>query len=92
MFAKESANMEIHNEIIQSQQDLNEFSGFQKWFKSELSEAIQNVRYGIQTKEESSESAIIKIELYRHLQEKLSKQNEFSFELFGRYKQIKNTL
>lgn len=86
MFAKESVK------IIQTQENLEEFSRFQKWFKAELNETIENVRYGIQSNEESTESAILKIELYKYLQNKLGKQNEFSFELFEKYKEIKKHL
>lgn len=81
--------MELHNSLIQTQQDLDEFSRFQDWFKDEFEEAIENVRCGIETKEECMESAVIKIELYRYLQEKLSKQNQFSFELFEKFKKLK---
>lgn len=80
---------ELHKDLIQTQKDLEEFSRFQKWFDTELEEAIENVRCGIQTKDESLESAVIKIELYRYLQEQLSKQNQFSFELFAKYKEVK---
>ncbi|MFL2071145.1 hypothetical protein ACEN32_02410 [Marinilactibacillus psychrotolerans] len=77
------------NQTIKTQEDLDEYKDFQVWMNKVLEESIEDVRYSIKEGDEGIRNGYKKIEMFKHIQNQLMRQTEFSLSSYKRYKKIK---